>query len=218
MAVVRRASSDSKPIQAAYLIKISLTVFSSPRRSISSRNARTLRGGTHQASSEASTSFLFSSGTCSQNSWSRSSVKDCTFKPAAAICSSCEERIFRNGLDFRVHAVEQLLYGVDAEFALFVAVESEADRDVFGKFKQHGLVGLFGWRLRRQARQRLLQGHLTAYRHCGEPRLESRRVHAAAVVLTRAPQLREQTEHGADFLFLDGEFRAGAKTARLKQR
>src|SRR5258708_9112988 len=58
-------------MQVAYFNKISLTVFSSPRRSISSRNARTFRGGTHQASSDVKTSFFFSSGTFSQNSWSR---------------------------------------------------------------------------------------------------------------------------------------------------
>src|SRR5437879_1478039 len=95
MAVVRRASGASSPTQEAYFIRTSLTVLSSPRRNMSSRKARTLRGGTHHASSEVSTSFLFSSGTCSQNSWSSSSVYDCTDSPACAIISSCVERIFR---------------------------------------------------------------------------------------------------------------------------
>src|SRR6266850_276923 len=68
IAVVRRASGASNPTHDAYFMRISFTVLSSPRRNMSSRNARTLRGGTHHASSDVSTSFLFSSGTCSQNS------------------------------------------------------------------------------------------------------------------------------------------------------
>src|SRR5258706_6752802 len=93
---LKYASGASSPTHEAYFIKISLTVFSSPRRSMSSRNTLTLRGGTHQASSEVSTSFLFSSGTCSQNSWSSSSVYDCTERPACDIISSCVERILRS--------------------------------------------------------------------------------------------------------------------------
>ena len=96
IAVVRRASGASNPTHEAYFIRISLTVFSSPRRSMSSRNARTFRGGTHHASSEVSTSFLFSSGTCSQNSWSSNSVYDCTDRPACDIISSWVERILRS--------------------------------------------------------------------------------------------------------------------------
>ena len=96
MAVVRRASGASSPIHDAYFIKISFAVFNSPRRSISSRNARTFRGGTHHASSEVNTSFLFSSGTCSQNSWSSSSVYDWTESPACAIICSWVERILRS--------------------------------------------------------------------------------------------------------------------------
>ncbi len=96
IAVVLRASGASSPTHEAYFIKISLTVFNSPRRSMSSRNARTFRGGTHHASSDVSTSFLFSSGTCSQNSWSSNSVYDCTESPACDIISSCVDKIFRS--------------------------------------------------------------------------------------------------------------------------
>jgi len=59
IAVVRRASSDFQSNARRILHQISFTVFSSPRRNISSKKDRTFRGGTHQDSSDANTSFLF---------------------------------------------------------------------------------------------------------------------------------------------------------------
>src|SRR6266446_6307544 len=109
IAVVRRASGASSPTHEAYFIRISFTVFSSPRRSMSSRNARTFRGGTHHASSEVSTSFLFSSGTCSQNSWSNNSAYDCTESPACDIISSCVEGIWRLRRESRQRLLQRVL-------------------------------------------------------------------------------------------------------------
>ena len=92
------------------------------------------------------------------------------------------------GFNFGIHAIEKLFYGIDAKFAAFIAVESEANGHVFGELEQHGLV----WRLRRrlggQTSQGLLQGDLGPHGHGAEPGLEGGRVHARIGVFARFSQ------------------------------
>ncbi len=103
--------------------------------------------------------------------------------------------------DFRVHAVEQLLHRIDAQLALFIAVQREADGHVLGEFEQHRLVRLGIRCLRCEAGQCLLQRVLRAHRHGAEPRLKRRHVHAPFRIFSRLAELREQSQHGADVFF-----------------
>ena len=66
-----------------------------------------------------------------------------------------------------VHAVEHLPDGVDFHFAALEALQSKADCQVLSKLHDHGLIGLRGRCLGRQAGQRLLQRVLRAARKLG---------------------------------------------------
>ncbi len=59
--------------------------------------------------------------------------------------------------NFLGHAVEHLTNGVYAHFAFFVAVQSEADGQMFGQAQQHWVIRFCGWHLRAEIHQRLPQ-------------------------------------------------------------
>ena len=88
-----------------------------------------------------------------------------------------------------IHAVKELLDGVHAEFAAFVAVQRETNGHVLGQAEQHRFVRLLRRRLRRESGEGLLQRVLCAYRHGAQARLKCWYVELGLRVFARAAQL-----------------------------
>src|SRR6266849_9915845 len=98
-------------------------------------------------------------------------------------------------LDFLVHAVEHLANGVDFHFAAFEALQRETDRQVFGELHDHRLVRLGVRRLRRHARERLLQHILCAPRQLRHLLLKRTRCSHSALPSADMPETRERAQN-----------------------
>ena len=99
---------------------------------------------------------------------------------------------FAQGFNLRIHAIEDLLDGIDAQFTALIAVESEANCYVLRQLEQHWLVWSLGGRLGGQTGQGLLQCMLCANGHGAEPGLKCGHIHAGIRALARLSKLREQ--------------------------
>ena len=104
-------------------------------------------------------------------------------------------------LDFLVHAVEHLAHGIDFDFTAFEPLQRETDRQVFGELHDHGLVRLGVRRLRRQARERLLQHVLRAARQLRHLLLEHTCRSHSTLPRADVPKTSQGAENCEDLIF-----------------